>query len=159
MIIDLTKLKNNIVKEIIINNICSFDEYINKNEILELNNVKVEGKIYKDVLDNYILDVNAEGKAVLPCSITLKPVDYKFNIEINENIEEMLKEIEGFEKKLENSIDILPIIWENILMEIPNKVVSEDAKDIKLEGDGWKLITDDKKEDINPAFEKLNELL
>ena len=44
-------------------------------------------------------------------------------------------------------------------MEIPMKVVSEKAKNLKLEGDGWKLITDDKKEEINPEFEKLNQLL
>ena len=28
-------------------------------------------------------------------------------------------------------------------MEIPMRVVSDDAKDIKLSGDGWKLVTDE----------------
>ena len=33
-------------------------------------------------------------------------------------------------------------------MEIPMRVVSDEAKDIKLSGDGWKLVTD---EDITSA--------
>ena len=70
-----------------------------------------------------------------------------------------MEEINENSQKIENSIDIFPIIWENILMEIPMKVVSEKAKNLKLEGDGWKLITDEKKEEINPEFEKLNQLL
>ena len=47
-----------------------------------------------------------------------------------------------------NTLDIFPIIWENILMEIPMRVVSDEAKDIKLSGDGWKLVTE---EDITSA--------
>ena len=95
---------------------------------------------------------------VLPCAITLEPVNYPFSVKISGNLEEMLEEINENSKKIENSIDIFPIIWENILMEIPMKVVSEKAKDIKLEGDGWRLITDEKREEINPEFAKLNQL-
>lgn len=159
MIIDLTRLKNNIDKEILIDEIYSFsDEYINKRDILKLDDVIIKGKITKDNLDKIIINLKIEGIMVLPCSITLKPVNYPFIIEIDDNLEEILKEFDENNKKIENSIDILPIIWENILMEIPMKVVSDDAYDIKLEGNGWRLITDDKKEDINPAFEKLNQL-
>lgn len=160
MIIDLIKLKNNIIKKIDIDEIYTFDEeYIDKRDILELKDVKIKGYITKDSLDNYITDLKIEGKAVLPCSITLEPVDYDFKTEISGNLEEMWQEINGIDENLENTIDILPIIWENILMEIPMKVVSKDAENIHLEGDGWRLITDNKKEDTNPAFEKLNELL
>ena len=35
-----------------------------------------------------------------------------------------------------NTLDIFPIIWENILMEIPMKVVSEKAKDFKINIEG-----------------------
>lgn len=159
MIIDLTRLINNIDKEIVINEIYSFgDEYIDRRDVLELNDVKIDGKITKNNLGNLILDITLSGVMVLPCAITLKPVNHNFNIEINGNLEEMFKEINEFDKKIENSIDILPIIWENILMEIPIKVVSDDAEDIELHGDGWRLITNQKKEDINPEFQKLNQL-
>ena len=45
-------------------------------------------------------------------------------------------------------------------MEIPMKVVSEDAANYKIEGNGWKLITeDDVHEEINPELAKLKDLL
>ena len=61
-------------------------------------------------------------------------------------------------KKNEKTIDILPIIWENILMEIPMKVISPKAKDMKTKGDGWELITDSK-EKGNNSLAKLKDLL
>ena len=57
-----------------------------------------------------------------------------------------------------NSLDILPIIWENILMEIPMRVVSEDAEDVALSGDGWKFITGEEKTE-NSELSKLKDLL
>ncbi len=159
MIIDLTRLKSGIDKEILIDEVYSFDkDYIKGTDLLELNNVKIRGKISKDSLNNLLINLDLEGVMVLPCAITLKPVNREFNIKIDGNLEEILKEIEENDKKIENSIDILPIIWENILMEIPIKVVSEDARNITLEGDGWRLITDEKRENINPEFQKLSKL-
>ena len=42
-------------------------------------------------------------------------------------------------------------------MEIPMRVVSEEAKDLKLEGDGWKLITEE--EHSSSPFDELKELI
>ena len=159
MIIDLTRLKNDIDKEIIINEIYSFsDEYIKSSGILKLDNVDINGKITKNSLNELMIYLEIKGIMVLPCARTLKPVDYKFETTIDGNLEEIMQEISENNKKIENSIDILPIIWENILMEIPMRVISEDASNIELKGDGWRLITEETKEDINPAFQKLNEL-
>ena len=94
----------------------------------------------------------------LPCAITLEPVLYPFSIKIDENIEEFFENEEKKFKTCENSIDIFSIIWENILMEIPMKVVSEKAKNVHMEGEGWKLINDDEIK-TNSPFEKLNEIL
>ena len=92
---------------------------------------------------------------ILPCSISLKPTKYPFSIEIDDDLSEFLEE--NLENN-QNTIDIFPIIWENILMEIPLKVVNEDLSDVKKEGKGWKFITD-KEERINPELEKLKDLL
>ena len=70
----------------------------------------------------------------------------------------MLKEMDENSKKIINSIDILPIIWENILMEIPSKVTSPDADTAKLSGKGWKVVTDEEKS-VNPELAKLKDLL
>ena len=97
---------------------------------------------------------------ILPCSVTLKDVLYPFSFKIDGILEEIESENEYFLKKSENTIDIFPIIWENILMEIPMKVVSDEAKDYTAEGNGWKLITEENShEEINPALAKLKDLL
>ena len=96
---------------------------------------------------------------VLPCAITLKPVKYPFNIEISGEIEELMENFEENERNFQNSIDILPIIWENILMEIPMRVVSEDAEDsdILKEGNGWKFVTEEE-EKTSPLSELMDYL-
>ena len=99
------------------------------------------------------------GTMVLPCSITLKPVDYDFNAEISGDYMELMSEIENSVQKVDNSLDIFHIIWENILMEIPIKVTCPDATDLKLSGDGWKLVTEGEEDGTTSAFDKLKDLL
>jgi len=160
MNIDITRLVSGVDKIIPLDITYSFDkEIIKDTDLLKLDNVSIKGEITKNSRNELLINCEVSGIMVLPCSITLEPVDYPFNIIIDGNLEEMMEEINENSQKIENSIDIFPIIWENVLMEIPMKVVSEKAKNLKLEGDGWKLITDEKKEEINPEFEKLNQLL
>ena len=80
---------------------------------------------------------------VLPCSITLKPTNYSFEINIEGNLQEISEEMGKIYENKQKTIDILPIIWENILMEIPIKVVNSDISDAISKGDGWELITDE----------------
>lgn len=141
---DLRRLISNIDEEVVIDTTYSFtEEELKGSGLLKLDNVSVNGNITKDSLNNLVINVDIKGTMVLPCSITLKPVDYPFNINVNGNIEDMLEEMGKFDKKIQNTLDILPIIWENILLEVPMKVVSENAKLDKTCGDGWKLITED----------------
>ena len=160
MNIDITRLKHGIIEYIDINESIDVTKFELENTgILSLKEVRLHGTITKDNLDNYLLVLKIDGIMVLPCSITLKPVDYNFSTEISGNIEEMLEEINEINKKSENSIDIFPIIWENILMEIPIKVTSPDAKTETLSGDGWKLVTEDEEVKVSNAFDKLKDLL
>ena len=158
MNIDIIRLKSGIVDKIDIDEKISFTKDELKNtEILELNNVKVNGSIYNQDNDYYLV-ARIYGKMVLPCSLNLEPTDYEFDTNIEGNINEMLEEIGKNDKISENTIDILPIIWENILMEIPMKVINEEVQDVKLAGDGWRVITENI-ETINPELEKLKDLL
>ena len=159
MIIDLIKLQNGIEKEIKIDEPFELsEEYIKKTDLLEIKNTYIKGYIKKDIYEGYYLDVILSGTMIGACAITLKPVEHQFNIEINGNLEELFEEIDKNVKKGENTIDILPIIWENILMEIPMRFVSEEANNIELKGDGWKFISDDKPS-LNPELQKLQDLL
>ncbi len=157
---DLIRLNNNIVKSIEVNEEYSFTlDELKGTDLLKLDNVKVEGEILKNGLGNIELNLSVEGIMVLPCAITLKPVNYPFNVQISGEIEELMENFDEISTNFQNSIDILPIIWENILMEIPMRVVSDEAKnsDIKMEGEGWKFVTDEE-EKISPLSELLEYL-
>lgn len=159
MNIDITKLKNSLVKSIQIDEKMTFSkDDITSAEMLDLTNVNVNGNIIKTSLDDYNVQLHVTGKMVLACAITLKPVDYPFELNIDEIFSEDAQEISKKIKKCENTIDILPIVWENILMEIPMRVVSPDANLEKIEGDGWKLVTEDSV-NVNPELAKLEDLL
>lgn len=145
---DITRLNNNIDKSIFVDEVYSFskDELLGT-DLLKLDDVKIEGEIFKNSLGNIELGLDVSGIMVLPCAITLKPVDYPFSTEINGEIEELMADFEENSTKLKNTIDILPIIWENILLEIPMRVISDEAKDkdFNLSGDGWEFVSDDNK--------------
>ncbi len=159
MNIDITRLKNSLVSSVEIDEKLIFpkDDIVSA-EMLDLRDVIVSGNITKTSLDDYNINLRVSGKMVLPCAITLKPVDYPFDIDIDEIFSEDASEISKKIKKCENTIDILPIVWENILMEIPMRVISPDASLEKIEGDGWKLVTEDS-DDVNPELAKLKDLL
>lgn len=159
--IDIRTLKNFSHHEIKIDEDILFPlEKIKEADLLDLKNVHLSGTVTALEHDDYYLEATLSGTMVLPCAITLKPVNYEFSVIIDGNITSMLEEIDENHEKIENTIDILPIIWENILMEIPLRVVSEEAQDVSLHGDGWRLITE--KEDhleVNPELQKLKDLL
>ena len=145
MNIDITKLHSGIEKVILINETYSFSkEELENTEIIQLDDVKINGEITKNSIGEYNININVKGTMILPCSISLKPVNYDFAIDIEGNLQKMYEELgENYENN-QKTIDILPIIWENILMEIPIKVTSNDLNDIKTKGDGWELVTDEK---------------
>ena len=63
--------------------------------------------------------------------VTKKQIRSYFLIYIEENLE-----------KDENSIDILPILWQNIVLEVPLRFTK--VNDLsKYNGDGWKLISEE----------------
>lgn len=137
---DLTRLNNNIDKKI---DVC-IDYSFNKDELQGTDlldcEINVVGEIFKNSLGSITLDLIVTGNMYLSCAITLKKTKYPFELNINGTLDELM---EQNEKNFTNTLDIFPIIWENILMEIPMRVVSEEAQNIKLSGDGWKLITDE----------------
>ena len=160
MQIDITRLKSGMVSEITIDETKTFTkEELEGTDFLDLKDVHVDGTLIKDSIDGYELDITVTGTMVLPCAITLESVSHPFTTTIQGNVEEMLVEIGEIDKKMENTIDIFPIIWENILVEIPSRVISEDAENISLEGNGWRLCTEEQNEEINPELQKLRDLL
>lgn len=129
------------------------DEIIKDAGLLYLRDVYVSGYILRTSYDLKI-NLNITGNYGIPCAITLNPVDVPFAIEIDKYLEEIQEEIDKNLKINENTLDIFPIIWENVLVEIPMKVTSPNASLDK----SWEYVANDNTEE-NPELAKLRELL
>ena len=160
MIIDITKLKSGIEMSMSIDTDVEVDDkFLENTNIIKFDELHLEAQIMKDYDNKYYIDGKLTGTMVLPDSLTLKPVKNAFEAEIIGDIAELLEEIGENDKKTGNTIDIFPILWENILMEIPMRVVDEESSNIKFEGNGWKLVRDDEESNMNPELQKLRDLL
>lgn len=140
--LDLTKLQNRSVNELNYSDIITIDKSMYENtDIRNLSDVKVNAHIKRVTNSSYNMSLIIDGVMTLPCSVTLKDVLYPFHIETEVKISNDDENLEEYVKIIQNSIDILPIIWQNIALEIPLKVVSDDISDTPTSGDGWKLVS------------------
>lgn len=150
-----------------------FDEMVDVSELESLNNdirkidpVQVKGMCTVDG-DDLIFSYTIEGKMILPCARTLVDVEYPFNFDVSEvytsteredskNTDIIVHQIS------EDVLDLTPYIMENIILETPYRVFSDEKP---LEGgQGWSYYTEDKlsvanADKIDPRLEKLKELL
>ena len=152
MHVDLTKLLTNQLNFISINSEVIIPKELLTNSLIDnLSSIKLIGKIKFDEEDNLLLNGKLTGTMTLKDDITLEPVEYSFDTEIEENLD-----------KNQNILDITEILWQNILVEIPSKVRATD-EDIELSGNGWRVISEEKfnteRNRIDNPFSKLDELL
>lgn len=137
MKLDLNYL--NRFSKIEIDEVINFDVDTYKNtEIRDLKDVKVSGLVSIDYEDNVNLELSLSGTMILPCAITLQDVEYKFDT----FIEDSIGKFEEIYKNNKNSLEISEILWENIVLEIPIRVVAESVKPSNTSGDGWELISE-----------------
>ena len=154
MDIDLTLLHSGTVKEIDITNTYTLEkEYYESTDVLEIKEIKVEGKIYRgaaiDDIDDFqdYIECKITGTMIIEDSISLEPVEYPFSAEYDDILEENCK-------KNENTLDIFQFLWENIVLEVPLQFTK--VKDLsKFHGDGWKLISEDELTTSNNPFSDL----
>lgn len=141
--VDLTLLYSRYVNEIELDNKYKIPkEYYENTEILDLTDIDVhDGKI-ENKNDDFVLKMNVSGKMKINDSITMEEVWYPFNIEINENLEE-------FNEKNKNSLDIIEVLWQNIVMEVPLRYTEVKNFD-KYQGEGWKLVSEEELVKDNP---------
>jgi len=151
MDIDLSLLHSNTVAEVDISGNYKLDySYYENTDILDLNDVKVTGKVIRkeneDNLEDYI-ECSIEGEMTISDSISLEPVEYPYTISYNDFISENCI-------KNENILDIFSFLWENIVLEVPLQFTKvEDLS--KFHGDGWKLISEDELRNNNNPFSEL----
>jgi len=137
MKIDLFKLNN--YNYLDIDEFVDFPSYFYRNmDVREIKDVKVTGTISINNLDEIETNLEVSGTFILPCAITLEDVLYDFKT----NIEEILGNFNDFYLKNKNTLDILPFLWENIVSEVPMRVVKEGISVTKTYGDGWELVSE-----------------
>lgn len=148
----------------------TFDEKVDVSELETMNNdireiepVRVHGKCLVQG-EEIIVSFTISGEMTLPCARTLVDVAYPFEIKADEVFstssfygkEEEENEIHPVNGEV---LDLSPYIKENILLEIPFRVFSKDARDhaaAPVKGKGWEFISEDTKEKtIDPRFKKL----
>ena len=131
-------------------------DYYSKTDIVSLPTFSIFLKISKDNNQDYHLLINTSIKMILKDAVTLEEIEYPFTLSIDEKINEDNEMLENFIEKKQNTLDIIGVLWENIVLEIP---ISYSTSNLENEyHDGWELVGESKKEQIDPRLAPLLEL-
>lgn len=153
MNIDISKVNE---KGIVIDEVVSFgEEYIKNTPIQKLDDIEVKGRVYYSVTNEVVLEASVKGTMVLLDAIDLEPINYPINLEISEVLSENDDEKEQKDAK---TLDIMDILWQNIVLEVPISIKKDPDKKYDLHGDGWELIDEESKK-VDPRLAPLLELL
>ena len=126
--------------------------------IIDLKNLHVTGDISLNSVSMLAVNLTVTGIMVIPDSVTTEPVDYPFTSKIEEEYDINDENFLEYYQKEQNILDIMKILWENIVLEVPMRFTT--TEDAHLSGDGWSLGEDKNKDDqIDPRLAKLSELL
>lgn len=126
--------------------------------IIDLKDCHVTGDIALNSASMLVVDLTVTGTIVIPDSVTTEPIDYPFTSKIVEEYDLNDENFLEYYQKSQNILDIMKILWENIVLEVPMRFTT--TKDAHLSGDGWSLGRDENKDDqIDPRLAKLSELL
>ncbi|WP_047984569.1 YceD family protein [Ornithinibacillus californiensis] len=134
------------------------------NDIRKINPVDVQGLCTMQG-EQFFFKFKITGEMTLPCARTLVDVPYSFHIEAEEifssspyyggDDDAEIHPIHG------EVLDLMPYIKENILLEVPFRVFSDEADSMNViqKGNDWEVLSEKPKEmKIDPRFQKLESL-
>lgn len=133
------------------------ESYYQKIDIVGISPVDVKISIKKDLNQEDNLHLEAKGNLLLEDARTTETVEYPFQIDLTEKINEESEICGRFLEKSKNTLDILAILWENIVLEIPISYTLAD--ELHLEGKGYQVSGKKSGENIDPRLAPLLELL
>ncbi len=131
-------------------------------QIRNVPSIKVTGRA--DISSTKItFHLHLSGELILPCSRTLVDVNYPIDIDTTETF--LLKST-GFDYDGDDVtvvegdvVDLLPVIEENLLLEIPMQVFCEDVNSEEAapqSGNDWTVLSEEEnKQKVDPRFAKL----
>ncbi|MBD9098953.1 hypothetical protein EGP98_05125 [bacterium] len=126
-------------------------DWYKNTDIIELKSVHFTGGLKRYLDDSFFLEGEYSGDMILKDSISLEDVIYHFSNNLEEEVTEKVKNVE-------NTLDILSVLWENIVLEVPIRF--SEVKDYSnYQGDGWHLVSEEEyeKEEGNFLFRDLLE--
>ena len=111
------------------------------------------------------LNLHVTGVMTCPCDITFEDVDIPFDSQADEIISFDVKDRDDIEILKPNGdvIELLPIIFRQILLEVPIKVKKE-GEIIYPKGDGWEVVSENdyqtnKENEIDPRLAALKDYI
>ena len=132
MQVDITKLLTNSLSKLAVSGEVDIpSEYLEHSRIYALKNVTIDGKLSLDEENELVFVANIKGTMILKDDITLSPVPYDFNTDIEETL-----------SSNQYTVDLTDVIWQNIYSEVPSKVHAT-ARENYPSGDGWRVISEE----------------
>lgn len=138
------------------------DAFVNYPRILETKPIHVTGKgSALPGADLYEFEMHLKGIIVCPCSLTNEPVDVDIDCEYMDCFSFEESESDDVIVLEHDYLDLLPFIYERILLEIPINVVKK-GKIKYPSGDGWRILSEkgyeqSKNQEVDPRLAKLKE--
>lgn len=111
-------------------------------DVRSANSIHVSGRLVAQ-RDQVMISLKVTGVIILPCARTLVDVPYPLDLTLNEMMVQDLTEFTGSDDVYEmtdNQVDLMPIIEECVLVDIPMQVYATDAKKASKAGKGWVVI-------------------
>ena len=132
-------------------------EWYKNMAIEDIKDVTATIKIYRNLDQDDILAIDCHGKFVLQDARDLHAVLYPFNFSFVEKIA-LDSDICGrFLENSQNTLDIMAILWENIVLE--NPISYTESEPLKNEEQtGWEIVGEDKEQKVDPRLAPLMEL-
>jgi len=154
----LSQLQKNRSKDFLIDEIVNMEEIKNLDQtIRDVSPMHITGRADVDTAKvTFHLKIN--GHLILPCSRTLVDVNFPINVETTETF--LLKDLdyesdEEVYQVIGDQIDLIPVIQEILLLEVPMQVFCEDSSEegAPQSGKDWEVIGEQEKKDkIDPRL-------
>lgn len=132
------------------------------NQIKGLQDVTVSGSAHFDMESNRVIaDLDIEGVMIVPCAITMEDVEISFQTSSTETFAFDKCEDEDVHEAKGDVVELLPVIFQLILMEVPLKAVKEGIEEYP-KGKSWEVVKEEdyakaKRKEIDPRLAKLKE--
>ena len=120
-------------------------------DIVRVEDAQLKGAFEMNEEEEIILLGTLSGTMIVRDSISLEEISHSFSIDLEEIIEEK-------QQNEKNRLDIMDILWQNIVLEVPITITNVDDFS-KFHGNGWKLVSENELEEKNNPFNELAKMM